>query len=588
MPAHGVPRAFLAAFRRTVRDRTPEEARETLLEFLAGRTPPALAGFRPAADGCGEDGTVGPAALEVALEAPGAERHRRGAWATPPAAARYLAREAVARFLCGRKGAGARAALDRLRAVDPACGAGALLAALVLEIEAARRKAGDDGAPEALRRRVLAENLAGVERDLFTAETARRRLALLAPGASPAISAGDALLAPVAGEGRFDIVIMNPPYVPAYSRQSERASLDLPSLRARYGRGRLNLFTCFLLRAAEIASPGGVLAAIVPDTFVAAPSYARVRDALCARFPRQEVVLVRGPLFPACVRSALLVAGPGAPGRRVRAAAGAPDLEPGRALPDAVGAGEARLLQRLLASPLRLDDLFEVRDGVNPGPRAVRTRLLAPGAGDPRARPCLTGADIDPRGFFLRAPAARILWDPSVLSTADRRAGASLRDPRVFRSPKIVSRQTADTLLAALDRDGDLVALNSVHCTRSRRGDLTELLALLALLNSPLLRLAHALAGGETREVLPQVHIRRLRALPLPGDFPTAAPALAAAAERVLAGPRRGPARDDALDAVHAAACAAFHLDAAASAAVLTAYRTRYPRLASSSLDRIG
>jgi hypothetical protein len=352
-------------------------------------------------------------------------------------------------------------------------------------------------------------------------------------------------------------------------------------LRARFGDfgGRLNLFTCFLLAARDLVGPDGAAVFLLPDAFATGASYTPVRETLRVRFPRLDFVVFRSALFGATVRSLALFAGPGLPRLRVvtlRGAADLPDLAPRLAAaprsewgPRATPLGFASDFERELHHRLRgaggpaIDDLFLVRDGVNPGPRTARDRILDPPPG-PLARPLIEGQDIDPAGYRLRSPRRTILYDPGVLTRSERRAGASLRDPQVFCSPKVVSRQTADTLVAAVDAAGDLVALNSVHCTRSRRGDSVELSALCAVLNSPLLRLFNALDGGETREVLPQVHIARLRRLPLPPAFEGHAARLATAAPD----PR----------AVHREVCAAFGLDGPEAVALLSAYLARYPR----------
>ena len=113
-------------------------------------------------------------------------------------------------------------------------------------------------------------------------------------------------------------------------------------------------------------------------------------------------------------------------------------------------------------------DLFITRDGVNPGPRRVRERIVDPvNARAALVRPLITGSGLDPRGYVVKRPTQSILYDPTTLSAQERSAGASLRDPAIFDAPKIVSRQTADTIIASIDMEAGWVTLNSVHCTRA-------------------------------------------------------------------------------------------------------------------------
>jgi methylase of polypeptide subunit release factors len=182
----------------------------------------------------------------------------------------------------------ARARLRALRALDPACGAGAFLVGLLEEIVRLGRALGT-ASPEGAAARVVSENLFGVDVDPHAVAVTRRRLAAAVSGAHPALAVGDALrldwprvfpsLAqfPTGGHGTrgaaqagFDLVIGNPPYLrqERIDRQgrlgpgTKRATWE--AARRRWGRDlgiskRADLYVYFFLEALRLLRPGGGL-----------------------------------------------------------------------------------------------------------------------------------------------------------------------------------------------------------------------------------------------------------------------------------------------------------------------------------------
>jgi len=117
---------------------------------------------------------------------------------------------------------------------------------------------------------------------------------------------------------------------------------------------------------------------------------------------------------------------------------------------------------------------------------------------------------------FYTLPTSEIIdYDASLLTQALKQKGASFRDPRIFIAPKLVNRQTADSLIFALDDTG-YCTLNSAHNTQALDGNRGTLLYLLGLLNSKLLIFYYRQRSQETRDAFPQVHISALRQLPIP------------------------------------------------------------------------
>ena len=158
---------------------------------------------------------------------------KRGQHFTPPAVADLLV-DLVLREADG----------PVTRVIDPACGQGALLAAV--------------------RRRLPDARLVGYDIDPDAIETARRSL----PGAQ--LDVGDAL---VVARGQFDLVIMNPPYV---GEKGNKALFD--GVRALgepwVGRcaPRMDYLYFFLHLGLDLLRPGGAMVALTTAYWPAATS----------------------------------------------------------------------------------------------------------------------------------------------------------------------------------------------------------------------------------------------------------------------------------------------------------------------------
>jgi len=335
--------------------------------------------------------------------------------------------------------------------------------------------------------------------------------------------------------GGFDAVIGNPPYVSFYSRESARPPAAVESyLSDQFGGavgGRLNTFLMFLEQGMRLKSAGGQLGMILPDTLARNRSYEAIRRRITEAGLSSVAHLAYGVFPGVTVGSIIAIVGPPRPPCGLRVFCDADQLQADRPAREFVttrrnllempqcrwfsaSASARGIMAEMEADSVPLDTLAEVRDGINPGPRAVRQRILNPaGSRRPTWRAVLAGRHI--RRYELLPTSEIIDYDPALLSPDLRRRGASLRNPRIFSGPKLVSRQTADRLIFALDEVG-LCTLNSAHNTLARDGHRETLLLLLGLLNSRLMSRYYRERFRETRRVFPQVHISALRQLPVP------------------------------------------------------------------------
>jgi len=409
-----------------------------------------------------------------------------------------------------------RQTVPRLHIIDPACGCGAFLAA-------AMRVLHD-------RFGVLppAEHICGIELQPLAAEVAAVRLrwlylSLTGSSGAPRIVCADALKKKVFPAGSFDLVLGNPPFVPIDAIPEAQKK----RLRAQYRftNGRFNMFSLFIELGASLAREGGVCGWLAPDRLLLNTQGAAMRRWLLteqrlisasslppklfgkAVVDSAAVVFRREPMPPdGCVRiddagdvpSADILAFPGC-----RIVAGL--------------CADASFLRTVRAHSVPLGEVADVRDGVIQGAVGKELFMSSPElAANPK--PLLTGRDVVRMKIL---PAARwIDYDPvrmAALETArlgGRPPGLRMRTPDVFERPKILSRQTADRIVAACDSAGTYYYANTLHGTAPRPGTYS-LHFLAAVMNSAVADHWYRLVASESGKPFPQVKIAILKRLPV-------------------------------------------------------------------------
>ncbi len=193
-----------------------------------------------------------------------------------------------------------------LRVLDPACGEGALLSALLEELRGVS---------------TLEVDVYGVEADESACATARTRVESY-QNANVHIQCGNFLELcgccdeeqrelwepdrPDFGVFRdFDVVIANPPYV----RTQVLGAVTAQGLAARFGlRGRVDLYQAFWAAATESLRRGGVIGIITSNRFLSTIAGSSIRRFLSRHYKVEEVIdLGDTKLFEAAVLPAVFV-----------------------------------------------------------------------------------------------------------------------------------------------------------------------------------------------------------------------------------------------------------------------------------------
>jgi len=222
-------------------------------------------------------------------------RRRRGVFYTPPLVAAGL----VAMALDGLRAAGVAPVV-----CDPAVGGGAFLLAAGRALEAAGSS----------RRRIVDELLWGVDLDPRAVAVASAALALWVAesGEEPGRPSGRVAVADTLLDGAeawsdppadgFDLVVGNPPFLNQLGSATARTPAAAAALRRRLGpvaHGYVDAATLFVVAACRLAAPGGRVALLVPESFLATRDGRRARSWLAEHAELVGFWAAGGPVFEA-------------------------------------------------------------------------------------------------------------------------------------------------------------------------------------------------------------------------------------------------------------------------------------------------
>ncbi|HEY3369033.1 MAG TPA: TaqI-like C-terminal specificity domain-containing protein [Symbiobacteriaceae bacterium] len=492
-------------------ERLTEAVRTVLLEGLTGRLPAGIPDSEAAAlrdwlareqagraDPAGAlyQQMLGRAVVRDKAGTLAVQRQRRAHRATGA----YYTGDLVVRYLLDRVGALLPGAVSL---IDPACGSGAFL-------EAARGRFA---------------RLVGLDADPTAIEICRSRV----PEA--ALHVADALLDPF--PGGYDLCVGNPPYISSGLRGAPNHQRErLTELRRRYPRTaeyKLNTYPLFVERGLELLRDGGVLGFILPDSFLSGRYFAGTRR-LLLNYAIQELALICEDFWEhgRVGQSVILIVrkSPAPPDHTicVKVCARVDDLDRSngvavpldevvwgplqrlRLLPDPDMRGFVRRIEGMHGS-MPLGRFLTTYSGLI-GRRGQDTllRTLNPGLAGPWGLLLRSGREID---------RYRLNWaGEEVCLAPDRiKSGGNLA---YYRNPKLMLRQTADSLRAVYDDQG-YFCLNNIHLlVPAGGGPEPDLRVMLGLINSgPFNRYYRALTM-EAGRLYPQVDLDLLATIPVP------------------------------------------------------------------------
>ncbi|MGD0092611.1 MAG: N-6 DNA methylase, partial [Planctomycetota bacterium] len=273
------------------------------------------------------------------------------------------------------------------RLVDPACGAGVFL---LEAFERAFRRRMEGGAPpKEAAAAALSYELTGIDMDaqaLAVAEFSLRFTAWRHCGLEEDVPLDlrlqDALLPLPDLEGQCECVVGNPPFIEGRGL----SATQLAGLRQRFccaAGGKVNLFAVFVERGLELLKEGGVLAYVLPATFLRNARYRGLREVLMRHTLEAIRPLQAGKFGGRVVETVVLRVRKHPPLQNARVQlAGGPVLQshltlgPALRFCEHLRRGLRRQIELMERHGVPLGECFDVRDGISTGFQPFPQRLI--------------------------------------------------------------------------------------------------------------------------------------------------------------------------------------------------------------------
>lgn len=332
----------------------------------------------------------------------------------------------------------------------------------------------------------------------------------------------------------FNIVIQNPPYVqikaipPTERRIYEKLY--------KFTTGRFNLFYLFIERCELLLKRNGIASFIVPDRLLLNTQCKNIRSWLLNDNNIVELVSFADQVFETVVVDSILL--------QFQRAPRASDFVRSRRKVAQESVNEAQVIMiplsyfelsassqfdlnytpaklalytKIRANSVELSTISETKDGIIQG--KVEDHLFLSARKDSDSKPLLFGEDIGRYSIAYNHNWVNYKPDEMMALEIKRRGkgvrpGLWMRDHRIFERPKILTRQTADEIIAAYDVDNYYYS-NTLHGT-TVTDKAYDARYLLGILNSQVTTWYYRSNTDEEGKVFAQIKIELLRKLPIP------------------------------------------------------------------------
>lgn len=464
-------------------------------------------------------------------------RKKDGIFYTPRKVASAMAEQALELWL---KQHSSYRDLCNIRVLDPACGDGEFLLAMLDLLLKKHLTYQPDADIKELARQIISNNLYGID---CNGEALNRLQIRLCEYASKPIDSKhfiqcDSLQELDASKffGKkhfFDLVIGNPPYVSYGLRNTGKLSAERAAeLRKKFSNSaeyKITLYALFMELAVNSLQAGGVHTFIVPDSFLAGQYFSKLRNFLLQNCTFKQIYLVQQKIFQAVPGSLViyfLTAEKPAPETAVGMTVieNKEDFSLNKELfrmPQALWQKNPRQKMRIFADEKTFRRVIEIES------RKVCTLgdllILASGLVAKHGQRSII-SKVKENEFFLpgitggKAVRANepVVWTGEYINT----------DPTVIKSglgkvdyqqKKLLIRQTGDRITAAVDTQG-LAVLNNLHVGAARDKNL-DLEKLSAYLNSEEMLFYYQAITMESGRAMAQTDLETLRELPMPEFF---------------------------------------------------------------------
>lgn len=331
--------------------------------------------------------------------------------------------------------------------------------------------------------------------------------------------------------GAYDLVIGNPPYVSFGSRNQQALTVEWQKfLRSRYPSSteyKIRLYSVFQEISVNLAARGGYVALLVPDAFLNGSYYQKLRQFLLknttiislSELPSNAIAgAVVGNWCVACYRKNEDDPKPMLSAHFVKVHKVTRDTTRSYQLPfDILISTDKSRFQMVFcdedAKLLKVVKDLPALKGMLTGHTGLRARKGQASIISEKRK-----SDSFKRGITSGARVQQFLveFEDIWLEISPAKLFAGGFDPSIVERTKIMMRQTADRIIAAVD-DSGLYHLNNVHSFAPvHRVDPSQIHFLCAVLNSRLFLHLYRLKSREQGRALAQIDIEMIEAMPLP------------------------------------------------------------------------
>ena len=360
----------------------------------------------------------------------------------------------------------------------------------------------------------------------------------------------------------FDIVIANPPYVPIKGiPEPERRAYEA---RYQFANGRFNLFYLFIERCGLLSIKRGVAAFIIPDRLLLNTQCGAIRAWLLNRNSLCELISFGNQVFEAAVVDSIILIFQNQQriSDFIKAKVKLSENDLHRAMPIQIPAGyfvlsptsqfdlnynpaKHRLLSKIGLNSVALESISDTKDGIIQG--KVADKLFLKARQDRDSKPLLFGANISrykisDMGDWVNYKPHEMAEEEARRRGKNARPGLWMRTPSIFERPKILTRQTADEIIAAYDQEHHYYA-NTLHGTAIMNRDYHPHYVL-GILNGKITTWFYRSSTDEEGKVFAQIKIEVLRRLPIPKASQNAQKPIIGLVNKIVSAKNANPAAD--------------------------------------------
>jgi hypothetical protein len=333
-------------------------------------------------------------------------------------------------------------------------------------------------------------------------------------------------------KGGFDMVIANPPYVQIKQIHWDDRKVFVDFFKSAVG--RFNLFYFFLEISSNILRPSGFSTYIIPDRLLLNTQCDKLRKWLLQEQTILEIDSFTKGVFQAVVHNIIIFYCNKHSQKNNIKVKNNVDVEnidnvsafeipityfinsPSNQFDLSYDPKIANLIDKIKSNSLLLGNISETKDGIIQG--KISDKLFLDMPLDKNSKPLLFGEDINRYSIKFRKKWVNYKPNEMMCLELKRRGpgirhGLWMRTPTIFEREKILTRQTADEIIAAYDTDCYYYS-NTLHGTTVTNKKYNPFFVL-GLLNSRLITWYYRRTTAEEGKVFAQIKIDLLRKLPI-------------------------------------------------------------------------